>query len=115
MGSESRCLTGDDDDNLYRSDREYRHGSFCQVPHLSGQIQPLGSFVITDIIEEHLEEASWLYDMRQTLLSAYDINLRTLKGWDERWLAHVDGLVTGGAHSREVVVQALNSNDAGAV
>ncbi|PYT37111.1 MAG: hypothetical protein DMF52_04415 [Acidobacteria bacterium] len=69
--------------------------------------------MMIDILEEHLEELSWLYDTRAHLLHSYEVDLSRLAEWDERWLAHLDGLLIGGEASRSIVERGLAEGDAG--
>jgi uncharacterized protein (TIGR02270 family) len=70
--------------------------------------------MMIDILEEHLEELSWLYDVRAHLLQSYEVDLPRLAEWDERRLAHVDGLVIGEESSRPIVERGLADGDEGA-
>ncbi|MCB9917398.1 MAG: HEAT repeat domain-containing protein [Planctomycetes bacterium] len=49
-----------------------------------------------DLYEEHLEEASFLYEQRLGLLHDETVSWRDLHDFEERFEAHVDGLVGGG-------------------
>jgi uncharacterized protein (TIGR02270 family) len=69
--------------------------------------------MMLDILEEHLEEAAWLYDVRARLLRSYHVTLADLAEWDERWMAHVDGLVIGDAASRPILERGLDEGDEG--
>jgi uncharacterized protein (TIGR02270 family) len=71
--------------------------------------------MMLDILEEHLEEVSWLYDVRAGLLRSYHVTLADLAEWDERWAAHVDGLVVGGDAALPLLEQGLAAGDEGAV
>jgi uncharacterized protein (TIGR02270 family) len=49
--------------------------------------------VLLDILEEHFEEADFLWHQRQNALADRDSTLRRLAELEERLLAHLDGLV----------------------
>jgi uncharacterized protein (TIGR02270 family) len=54
--------------------------------------------MLWDIVEEHLDEAAFLYWMRKIQLQAPDHDLATIaSGPEARLLAHVDALVVGGS------------------
>ena len=67
-----------------------------------------------DIGEEHLDAAAFLLEMRQDRLQASDYSLEELRdGPEARLLAHLDGLLAGGAPVRErVLVPVLEDPDA---
>jgi uncharacterized protein (TIGR02270 family) len=69
--------------------------------------------MMLDILEEHLEEASWIFDVRAHLLRSYHVTLTNLADWDERWLAHVDGLMIGEEAARPIVERVLVEGDEG--
>jgi uncharacterized protein (TIGR02270 family) len=67
-----------------------------------------------NVVEEHLDEAAYLYDRRKTVLVApsYDFE-EVRRGPEARLLAHLDGLVVGGSVVRErLLVPALRDEDA---
>ncbi|WP_158623809.1 TIGR02270 family protein [Corallococcus llansteffanensis] len=49
-----------------------------------------------DVVETHLDEATWLWGQWQRALLAPDFDLADTMEMEERLLAHVDGLVEGG-------------------
>jgi len=52
---------------------------------------------LADVIEEHLQEAGFLYSLWEASLEAPDFGLAQVAGGEEaRLLAHLDGLVVGG-------------------
>jgi len=60
--------------------------------------------LIQDIVEEHLDEAAWLWAQRKHALLAPDHDMADTAEWEERLLAHVDGLVEGGAPVAETLL-----------
>ncbi len=56
-----------------------------------------------------------MHDARARLLRSYEIDLDGLAEWDERWLAHVDGLLIGGSCSRPIVEKGLHEDHEGTV
>lgn len=51
-----------------------------------------------DVVEEHIEEATFLYEVRQVSLTAPQSSLDQIRlGSEARLLAHLDALVVGGA------------------
>lgn len=65
---------------------------------------------LRDILEEHLEEAGFLYLQRRSALEddAYDPD--DLAALEERLLAHIDGLVVAGAEAWELLAPRLASS-----
>jgi len=59
-----------------------------------------------ELYEEHLDEASFLYELRTEAVHDQEIAWMDLEDYDERFEAHLLGLVGGGAHAREVCVNA---------
>lgn len=51
--------------------------------------------VLIDILEEHIEEADFLWQQRANALASRDYTLDELAELEERLLAHLDGLVLG--------------------
>ena len=68
---------------------------------------------LRDILEEHLEEAGFLYAQRQGALANDDYDPADLAGLEERLLAHVDGLVVAGNGAWELLADLLTSGDEG--
>ncbi|MCY1080751.1 TIGR02270 family protein [Archangium lansingense] len=65
-----------------------------------------------DIYEEHLDEAAFLWSQWERALAAPDHDLEDTAALEERLLAHLDGLVIGGAPvARELLMPALGSED----
>src|SRR5690349_14801760 len=52
--------------------------------------------VLMDVLEEHLDEAAFLWSQWERALVAPHSVLNEVAGLEERLLAHVDGLVIGG-------------------
>ena len=69
--------------------------------------------MIADILEEHLDEISWLYEHRGLLLRTYDSRLENLEHCDRRWLGHLQGLVGAGEAVSGMVEQGLAEEDPG--
>jgi uncharacterized protein (TIGR02270 family) len=68
---------------------------------------------LPDILEEHLEEADFLYTQRRTALEDDDYNLLELAEMEERLLAHIDGLVIAGDEGWNLLEERLASDDEG--
>ena len=49
----------------------------------------------TELYQEHLEEASFLYEQRLTLFDDPEITWLDIADFEERFEAHIDGLVVG--------------------
>ncbi|RKG99958.1 TIGR02270 family protein [Corallococcus sp. CA053C] len=68
--------------------------------------------LMTDVFEEHLDEASWLWTRWERALMAPDYDLAETAELEERLLAHLDGLVEGGAPVAESLLRpALESEE----
>src|SRR5512143_1285821 len=68
--------------------------------------------LMMDISEEHLDEASFLWVQWERALMAPDYDLEETATLEERLLAHLDGLVVGGAPVAEALLRpALDSED----
>lgn len=65
------------------------------------------------LYEEHLEEASFLYDQRRALLQNPEIAWPTIGEFEERCEAHIDALVVGGDLALEVCQARAAAGDAG--
>jgi uncharacterized protein (TIGR02270 family) len=68
---------------------------------------------LRDILEEHLEEADFLYAQRRNALADDDYDLADLAGLEERLLAHVDGLVIAGGEAWDMLEGMLTGGDEG--
>lgn len=55
--------------------------------------------MLPDILDEHLDEAAWLFERRQALLADPAATDEALAEVEERLRAHVDGFVLGGEAS----------------
>jgi uncharacterized protein (TIGR02270 family) len=58
--------------------------------------------IIPDVIEEHAEEAAFLWQQREAAIRAPDYDLSDIVDADERLEAHLDGLRIGGKSSFEI-------------
>ncbi|WNG19883.1 TIGR02270 family protein [Cystobacter fuscus] len=68
--------------------------------------------LLMDIYEEHLDEASFLWVQWERALVAPNYVLEEVAALEDRLLAHLDGLVVGGAPvARELLLPALDSED----
>jgi uncharacterized protein (TIGR02270 family) len=68
--------------------------------------------VLNDVVELHLDEAAWLWAQWRRALFAPDFDLADAAEWEERLLAHVDGLVEGGQAVSDVLLgPALESSE----
>jgi uncharacterized protein (TIGR02270 family) len=78
---------------------------------------PAARAIAWDIYEEHLDEAAFLWEQWESALDAPNYALSdVIVGPEERLLAHLDGLVLGGAKVAEkLLVPALGDDDAGKV
>jgi uncharacterized protein (TIGR02270 family) len=66
-----------------------------------------------EIFREHLEEASFLYEQRLKLLEESRIPWKTIGDFEERFEAHIDGLVVGGALALNVCGNRAAEGDSG--
>ncbi len=71
--------------------------------------------VLIDILEEHLEEADFLWQQRGNAFSNRAYNLDRLAELEERLLAHLDGLVLGGEAAWELLAPKLAGGELGEV
>ena len=71
--------------------------------------------LIADIVEQHAEEAAFLWILRNEAIRAPNQNLRSLADLDERIDAHLDGLHVAGAAGWETCQQQLAWREAGEV
>ena len=65
------------------------------------------------LFREHLEEASFLYEQRLTLLDDYEITWNEIYDFEERFEAHIDGLVVGEELALEVCKTQAREGDFG--
>jgi len=68
--------------------------------------------ILTDIFEEHLSEASFLYEQRLGLLDDPELTWKEIGDFEERFEAHIDGLVVGEDSALEVCKQARRQSQA---
>ena len=66
-----------------------------------------------ELYEEHLEEASFLYAQRLSLLDDLEVSWMTVGEWDERLEAHIDALVVGEDLALEVCALHASEGDFG--
>ena len=71
--------------------------------------------ILTDILEEHLEEADFLFHQRENALSDRVYDLNGLAELEERLLAHLDGLVIGGKEAWALLEPKLAGGEVGEV
>jgi uncharacterized protein (TIGR02270 family) len=65
----------------------------------------------TELYQEHLEEASFLYEQRLTLFDDPEITWLDIEDFEERFEAHIDALVVGGEPALHVCkTQAMESD-----
>jgi len=62
---------------------------------------------------EHLEDVSFLYDLRNALLADLEVPWARLHAFEERIEAHIDGLMVGGEPALELCRSRLEDGDAG--
>jgi uncharacterized protein (TIGR02270 family) len=65
------------------------------------------------LYREHLEEASFLYEQRLAYLHDPEVKWPDLKAWEERFEAHLDALMVGGALAMEVCQRQAAEGDSG--
>src|SRR5258708_35492940 len=73
------------------------------------------SAVILPVLEQHVEELTTLWAVRDGLCNAADIRLRDLARFDERIAANEDGCVLGGEDALRVLTAQLAEPSAGRV
>lgn len=71
--------------------------------------------VVLDVLEQHAEELTTLWTVRDGLCDAADIRLRDLARFDQRIAAQEDGCVLGGDESLRVLREQLATMSAGGV
>jgi len=70
------------------------------------------SFLI-ELYEEYLQEASFLYEQRNALLANPEITWRKIGKFEDRFEAHIDGLVIGGDLALDVCSRQAKEGDFG--
>ncbi len=70
---------------------------------------------VRELYLEHLEEASFLYQQRLTLLADVRMEWSRIGEFEERLQAHLDALVTGGDEAYEICAHQGVEGDAGAL
>jgi uncharacterized protein (TIGR02270 family) len=71
--------------------------------------------VLSGVLNQHAEDAAFLWLLRDRALAAPQFNLRDLAGLDGRVEAHVDGLRIAGDPGWEICTETLGLTDAGEV
>lgn len=71
--------------------------------------------ILIDILEEHLEEADFLWQQRENALGDRAYDLDGLAELEERLLAHLDGLVLGGKEAWALLEPKLAGGEVGEV
>jgi uncharacterized protein (TIGR02270 family) len=71
--------------------------------------------ILLDILEEHLEEADFLFQQRENALRDRVYTLDALSELEERLLAHLDGLVLGGKEAWALLEPKLAGGELGEV
>jgi uncharacterized protein (TIGR02270 family) len=69
--------------------------------------------ILVDILEEHLEEADFLWQQREAALDSRDYDLAELAELEERFLAHLDGLGVGGKEAWKLLLPKLEEGEEG--
>lgn len=59
--------------------------------------------ILTDILEEHADEAAFLYAHHRLALGSLTLTAADLAEFDDRLLAHLDGLLLGGEDARKLL------------
>src|SRR4029450_12515018 len=65
------------------------------------------------LYQDYLEEASFLYEQRLTLFDDPEITWKDVHDFEERFEAHIDGLVVGGKLALEVCKRQARVGDFG--
>ncbi len=68
---------------------------------------------LLDVLEEHAEEAAFLWMQRQIAVRSWNYTLNDLRDLEERLLAHVDGLVIGKEAAAEILEPYLTGGEEG--
>jgi len=63
------------------------------------------------IYQDHLSEASFLYEQRLSLLDDPELTWKALGDFEDRFEAHIDGLVVGENLALEVCKQQASAGD----
>jgi len=71
--------------------------------------------IITHIVEQHVEEAAFLWSQRRAAVEAPHYSLKDLARLDDRLEAHIDGLRVAGEAGWELCTAPLEDEDPGAV
>ncbi len=68
-----------------------------------------------DLLQEHISEASFLHELRFSLISNSEITWLDFDDFEQRFEAHIDGLVVGGEEALVICQQQAIEGDAGEV
>lgn len=95
-----------------RNDREIMNTTANKPPLSLSPGPSLRGFTVS-LYREHLEEASFLYEQRLTLLDDPELSWRDLAPFEKRFEAHIDALVVGGNLACAVCEQQAIAGDFG--
>lgn len=73
----------------------------------------MGSTIIAEIVEEHADEAAFLFRIRDAAVTAPHYDRRRLRDLDERIEAHLDGLRVAAAEGLAIAAAALDEDEPG--
>ncbi len=68
---------------------------------------------LSELFQEYLEEASFLYEQRLSLLDDSEISWQDLEDFEARFEPHIDGLVVGEASALDICRQRFEDGDFG--
>lgn len=68
-----------------------------------------------DLLQEHISEASFLHELHLSLISNPEITWLDFDDFEQRFEAHIDGLVVGGDEALNICLQQAIDGDAGEV
>ena len=71
--------------------------------------------IISTIIDQHAEEAAFLWILRDASMSAPNFTLQDIADWDNRLEAHIDGLLIAGEAGWEICKASLAIQEPGEV
>ena len=73
----------------------------------------MGTAIIAEIVEEHAEEAAFLFQIRAAAATAPHYDRARLRDLDERIEAHLDGLRVAAEKGLEIAAEALDEDEPG--